>query len=221
MFSFLSLLLLPAVSASHITPLHRQPKRGDANTGDKRFSFYDVGLGACGGTNSASEYVVALTTEMWNNGDNCYKEISLTYKGKTANAQIVDECMSCPYGGLDLSTSLFNFFEDPGVGIIHGAPIQFTRNIGHRFAGDWSFVDSQLTTTKTTVAATTTSHTSTTPSTTPSATPSATPPAKTSTTKSSSSSSSSSSSVASTTIATSSSLPTSTASTDPQGGQAA
>ncbi|KAJ7706145.1 RlpA-like double-psi beta-barrel-protein domain-containing protein-containing protein [Mycena rosella] len=147
-------LVLPTVFASHIVPRnHHHHKRGDAHTGDKLFSFYAVGLGACGGTNSDSEYVVALNVPQWNNGANCNKEITITYNGKTANAKIVDECMSCPDGGLDFSTSLFNFFEDPDVGIIHG---------------DWSFVGSQpIATTQDTITTTshTTSHSSTTTST--------------------------------------------------------
>ncbi|KAJ7110188.1 RlpA-like double-psi beta-barrel-protein domain-containing protein-containing protein [Mycena epipterygia] len=77
--------------------------------------------GACGGTNSDSDFVVALNVPQWNNGANCYKEITITYNGKTTNAQIVDECEHCPYEGLDFSPSLFSFFESTDVGIIHGA----------------------------------------------------------------------------------------------------
>ncbi|KAJ7487633.1 RlpA-like double-psi beta-barrel-protein domain-containing protein-containing protein [Mycena galericulata] len=134
--SFLSLLSV-AFASQHI-PRHPHPKRAsDANTGPDKFSLYDAGLwvhpcletrpthryfssGACGGTNTDSEFVVALNIPQWDNGANCYKEITITYNGKTTNAQIVDQCQICPDGGLDLSRGLFTFFEDPSVGIIHG-----------------------------------------------------------------------------------------------------
>lgn len=61
--------------------------------------------------------------------------ITIDYKGKSTQAQIVDEvshvclrfpcwtyylqCPGCPYGGLDMSSGLFQFFEpDLGVGVL-------------------------------------------------------------------------------------------------------
>ncbi|KAF5386808.1 hypothetical protein D9615_001859 [Tricholomella constricta] len=83
---------------------------------DTRWSFYDVGLGACGKYNVESDFIVALNTPQYGGGypgPNCFKTITMTYNGKTA-------CPGCPYGGLDLSRSLFRFFAAESVGIIHG-----------------------------------------------------------------------------------------------------
>ncbi|KAJ7038167.1 hypothetical protein C8F04DRAFT_1089769, partial [Mycena alexandri] len=79
----LSLLqVVPAVLAVQ----SRHPKRADAHTGDKEFSFYDVGLGACGGTNIDTDFVVAINVE-----------ITITYNGKTANAKVVDQVSDSGY----------------------------------------------------------------------------------------------------------------------------
>ncbi|KAJ6615002.1 hypothetical protein B0H10DRAFT_2042860 [Mycena sp. CBHHK59/15] len=121
MLSFLSLLLVPAVLAHNIS-LSNPFKRD----GGKTFSNYYAGEseGACGGWNTDSQFVVALTTLEWNNGANCYKDVYITWQGKSATAQIVDECMGCPWDGLDFSQSLFSHFVGEGnneaVGIIYG-----------------------------------------------------------------------------------------------------
>ncbi|KIK46335.1 hypothetical protein CY34DRAFT_41815, partial [Suillus luteus UH-Slu-Lm8-n1] len=81
---------------------------------DARFTYYAVGLGACGTTNQPGDF-------QFGGGENCYKEITITYNGLTASAQIVDECMGCPYGGLDFSEGLFQFFTPLGSGVITGS----------------------------------------------------------------------------------------------------
>ncbi|KAJ6509568.1 RlpA-like double-psi beta-barrel-protein domain-containing protein-containing protein [Mycena vitilis] len=146
MLSFLSLLVLPAAYASHfVNPHHHSGRAIDAHTGDNEFTFYDAGLGACGGINRNSDFVVAMNIPQWDGGADCYKEITITYKGKTAKAQVVDRCGHCAYGGLDLSRGLFDFFEDETVGVIHG---------------DWSYVDSTPQQTTTTTGQQTNSNTS-------------------------------------------------------------
>ncbi|KAF7347806.1 Expansin family protein [Mycena venus] len=143
MLFYLSLLVLPAVYAYHRVPHYSRTKR--ASTGNNEFTFYDPGLGACGGTNSGNDFVVAMNIPEFNGGASCNKEITITYNGKTAKAQVVDECMHCGFGGLDLSRGLFNFFADESQGAIHG---------------DWSYGDS-LTQHTTTTTSSTTSQTST------------------------------------------------------------
>ena len=71
----------------------------------------------------------------WNGGALCGKAIYLTYKGVSAGATIVDECMGCPEDGLDLSPGLFGKFvggewDDANVGIIYGACASFFRRFG-------------------------------------------------------------------------------------------
>ncbi|KAJ7026256.1 RlpA-like double-psi beta-barrel-protein domain-containing protein-containing protein [Mycena alexandri] len=162
MLSILSLLLVPAVLAHNIS------LSGLANLqrrdGSAKFTNYNAGLGACGATNSDSEFVVALSAQDWDNGASCFKEIYITYNGISATAKIVDECMICPHNGLDFSQSLFGHFvggeqNNLQVGVIHG---------------DWSYgsgpsddtTTKKATTTKvtTTKAITTSTHTTTTTS---------------------------------------------------------
>ncbi|KAJ6478194.1 RlpA-like double-psi beta-barrel-protein domain-containing protein-containing protein [Mycena sanguinolenta] len=112
-----------------------------------RWTYYSTGLGACGGTNSDSDFIVALNQDTFGTAypsQYCYQQITMTYNGKTTTATIVDSCPGCPSpGGLDLSPGLFSFFADESVGVIYG---------------DWSFVDGSGgdTTTSTTHQQTTT-----------------------------------------------------------------
>ncbi|KAF9009390.1 RlpA-like double-psi beta-barrel-protein domain-containing protein-containing protein [Cyathus striatus] len=173
-FLLISLVLpLAALAAQHPRPhLNRHNDLAKRASGDvhiyKRFSsarwsFYDVGLGACGQYNVESDFIVALNTDQYGSGypgPNCFKTITMSYGGKTTTATIMDQCPGCPYGGLDLSRGLFKFFAAESVGIIYG---------------EWSFSDSSgdsasttyveaitSTTKKTTTKATTSQSTPTT-----------------------------------------------------------
>ncbi|KAG6335158.1 hypothetical protein ID866_3942 [Astraeus odoratus] len=88
-----------------------------------RFTFYDVGLGACGQTNVASDFIVALNVEQYGSGypgPYCFQSITISYGGKTAQATIMDECMGCPWGGLDFSRGLFDYFASESDGVLYG-----------------------------------------------------------------------------------------------------
>ncbi|KAJ7685011.1 RlpA-like double-psi beta-barrel-protein domain-containing protein-containing protein [Mycena polygramma] len=158
MRSVLSLLVfaLPLALAAHQPNVnHRElAKRAqgdlDKRTSNARWTFYSTGLGACGGYNSDSDFIVALNQQTFGYSypsQYCYKMISMTYNGKTTQAQITDSCPGCPVGGLDLSPGLFSFFASQDEGVIYGS---------------WEFVDGSggggdTTTTKKTT--TTTHHT--------------------------------------------------------------
>lgn len=89
-----------------------------------RFTFYDVGLGACGDYSSPSDFIVALNVDQYGSGypgPMCFSSITISYGGKTAQAVIMDECMGCPYGGLDFSTGLFNYFASESEGVLYGS----------------------------------------------------------------------------------------------------
>ncbi|THV04920.1 hypothetical protein K435DRAFT_961640 [Dendrothele bispora CBS 962.96] len=90
--------------------------------GDKRFSWYPTGLGACGGTNGPDDFIVALNTPQWDGGSHCYETITVTYQGKSAQAQIVDRCVECPFGALDFSHGLFAYLagSPEQIGIVYG-----------------------------------------------------------------------------------------------------
>jgi hypothetical protein len=90
----------------------------------KRFSgtatYYAVGLGACGKHNRPSDYIVALNSAQYGGGypgPNCFKHITITSGGKSANAIIMDECPTCGYGDLDLSQGLFEHFAPTSKGV--------------------------------------------------------------------------------------------------------
>ncbi|KAI9851469.1 MAG: hypothetical protein M1838_003544 [Thelocarpon superellum] len=90
-------------------------------TGD--LTTYDVGLGACGQTSTPDQAVVALSYELMGTQSNgnpfCGKSITIEYGGVTKTATVVDKCMGCEYGSVDLSTSLYNAFGFDGRA--HGA----------------------------------------------------------------------------------------------------
>ncbi|KIJ67209.1 hypothetical protein HYDPIDRAFT_165904 [Hydnomerulius pinastri MD-312] len=88
-----------------------------------RFTFYDVGLGACGVWNNRNDPIVALNVAQFGAGypgPYCFKTITISFGGKTAQATITDKCMGCPWGGLDFSRGLFDFFASEDVGVLTG-----------------------------------------------------------------------------------------------------
>lgn len=85
-----------------------------------RFTYYADGLGACGSTNQPSDFIVALNSAQYNGGQYCFQMITITVNGKTTQAQVMDECPGCPYGGLDFSQGLFQFFSDLSAGVLYG-----------------------------------------------------------------------------------------------------
>ncbi|EIM90914.1 uncharacterized protein STEHIDRAFT_107620 [Stereum hirsutum FP-91666 SS1] len=88
---------------------------------NERMTYYEVGgaAGACGQTHSDSEHVVALNAAQYGSGGDCGRSITISYKGKSTSATIVDKCPGCPNGGLDISPSLFSYFADESVGVIY------------------------------------------------------------------------------------------------------
>ncbi|PAV14606.1 expansin family [Pyrrhoderma noxium] len=98
---------------------HSLAKRFD----NARYTWYDITTGetACGQWYQKSDYVVALDAQQYGGGENCFKQISISANGKTTTAQIVDECPSCPWGALDVSEGLFEFFAPLDAGEIYGS----------------------------------------------------------------------------------------------------
>ncbi|KAG8699348.1 hypothetical protein FRC11_013762, partial [Ceratobasidium sp. 423] len=112
---------LPYENKVHGPLTQRDLQTRQAYTGDA--TYFNAGLGACGGTNGNSEHVVALnvptnicTLQQWNGGANCWRGITIQAYGKQVNAAIVDQCPGCGYGSLDLTPSLFEVFTDLSVG---------------------------------------------------------------------------------------------------------
>jgi len=85
-----------------------------------RFTYYVVGVGACGHDNQPSDFIVALNSAQYGSGGYCGVTITITYGGKSTQATIMDECPGCPFGGLDFSEGLFTFFAPTSVGTLYG-----------------------------------------------------------------------------------------------------
>ncbi|KAM3073595.1 hypothetical protein ACMFMF_006798 [Clarireedia jacksonii] len=83
----------PAVSPNEPELVRR------ANAGD--LTYYDVGLGACGWTNTDSQMVVS-------------------YGGKSVVVEVVDKCMGCNTYDLDLSPAAFSALAPESAGRIKG-----------------------------------------------------------------------------------------------------
>lgn len=71
-------------------------------------TYYEVGLGACGQTNSDSQLVAALNSDQYSSS-NCGRSATVTGpSGNSVTVTIVDECPGCGYGSLDLSPTAFS-----------------------------------------------------------------------------------------------------------------
>lgn len=93
-------------------------------------SYYDVEAGEvyCGGRYSNNDAVVAISTEYWNQitgggystGPPCGKKISITWKGQTKEATVVDQCPVCGPHKIDLAQGFWMSFTggDNSLGIL-------------------------------------------------------------------------------------------------------
>jgi len=83
--------------------------------------FYQNGIaGACGKVHQDTDHVVALHTNMYDEGAHCGKTIVITNTktGATRTGVIADECPTCNGDGcIDLSSSLFDEFASAEQGI--------------------------------------------------------------------------------------------------------
>ncbi|KAI9475419.1 MAG: RlpA-like double-psi beta-barrel-protein domain-containing protein-containing protein [Benjaminiella poitrasii] len=98
-FSFLAFFM-----SAQTAPIEaRGSMSGDA-------TYYDVGLGSCGDTNSNDEMVVALSSDLM--GDSagssyCGKSITVKSKSGSVKVKVVDTCPGCSKEDVDLSPSAF------------------------------------------------------------------------------------------------------------------
>ena len=85
-------LYAPLVALSAAVPLDSVPlsKRYDG-----RITFYTPGLGACGQTNSASDFVAALASPAFDNPSHCGQSVVVTVGGKSVTVTVVDKCPGC------------------------------------------------------------------------------------------------------------------------------
>lgn len=109
-------------STPAIAPVQQEKaKSGGSSSGGSsaakqgEFTYYDIGLGACGGESVAGKdeevSIVALSHllmgEESNNNPMCGKTITIKANGKTATATVADKCMGCAINDIDVSRKVF------------------------------------------------------------------------------------------------------------------
>ncbi|GAA5803351.1 RlpA-like double-psi beta-barrel-protein domain-containing protein-containing protein [Helicostylum pulchrum] len=90
--------LIMTVSSAPIEA--RSAMSGDA-------TFYTVGLGSCGSTNSDSEMVAALSSSLMGSKSNCGKSISIKGPSGSVTVKVVDTCPGCAESDIDMSPASF------------------------------------------------------------------------------------------------------------------
>lgn len=107
----------------HAKVAHQLSKRSFSG----KATWYGVNpgdMGACGTHLDADDFFVALNQGQYGSlnaqSSYCGKTITITNGKKTAQAKILDACpkgVQCHWGALDMSRSLFSYFNDFGVGV--------------------------------------------------------------------------------------------------------
>lgn len=93
---------------------------------DGMITFYDTATtstnpSSCGTTNDGTiENVLALPHGIMKDSD-CGKTVTITYNGQTATGLVVDKCMGCDNGSVDLSRHLFGQLAPMDKGRVSGA----------------------------------------------------------------------------------------------------
>jgi expansin (peptidoglycan-binding protein) len=96
-------------------------------------TYYDTGLGACGITNTNTDYIAAMSKLLFDTypgyagpGTNpnlnplCGRKVLAKLNGKQVTVTITDRCEACALTDLDFSPAAFNQLSDPGVGRARG-----------------------------------------------------------------------------------------------------
>ncbi|KAH7931045.1 hypothetical protein BV22DRAFT_999245 [Leucogyrophana mollusca] len=94
-------------------------------------TYYATGLGACGITNTDTDYIAAVSHLLFDvfpgyNGVNpnenpvCNRKVTATYQGKSVTVAITDRCTGCALTDLDFSPSAFSQLASESVGRISG-----------------------------------------------------------------------------------------------------
>ncbi|UZJ55631.1 hypothetical protein CBS101457_004951 [Exobasidium rhododendri] len=88
------------------------------------YSFTKGAFGACGDALDPADFVVALNEGQYGSlnaqSPHCFKTITISNGHKTTQARIMDACprgVQCQSGALDMTQSLFEFFNPLGVGV--------------------------------------------------------------------------------------------------------
>ncbi|EPT00594.1 hypothetical protein FOMPIDRAFT_1049626 [Fomitopsis schrenkii] len=94
-------------------------------------TYYMTGLGACGIDNTDSDYIVAVSENLFdnypgytgtnpNNNPVCNKQITATYQDHSVTVTVTDRCVACATTDLDFSPSAFQDLADLSEGRLYG-----------------------------------------------------------------------------------------------------
>jgi len=94
-------------------------------------TYYGTGLGACGITNSDTDYIAAVSHLLFdtypgykvgnpNNNPLCGRKVTATYQGKSVTVAITDRCVGCRITDLDFSPTAFKQIADQALGRLYG-----------------------------------------------------------------------------------------------------
>ncbi|KAF8516331.1 RlpA-like double-psi beta-barrel-protein domain-containing protein-containing protein [Hysterangium stoloniferum] len=97
-----------------------------------RGTYFYPGDGNCGGWSTDKDPIVAISTQIYNDGGNCgqWVEITNTDNSQVAYGLVQDSCPSCAPGSLDMSPAVFQQLAPLYVGDI---PISW-----HYMSREWS-----------------------------------------------------------------------------------
>ncbi|GAN09433.1 riboflavin-aldehyde forming enzyme [Mucor ambiguus] len=116
----LTTLIAAFVMTAQAAPAASKLQARSSMSGDA--TYYSVGMGSCGKTNSDGEMVAALSEKLMGTGADgsyCGKSITLTSKGgKSVTVKVVDSCPGCGEGDVDLSPSAFKKLGSLDQGVI-------------------------------------------------------------------------------------------------------
>ncbi|EST05269.1 RlpA-like double-psi beta-barrel domain protein [Kalmanozyma brasiliensis GHG001] len=90
----------------------------DDGTYSGKGTFFKPNQGACGKWNTGADKIVALSADIYDQGDHCFDGVRICHGGKCVNAKVADLCPGCKHTSLDMSPSLFKELADPDVGVI-------------------------------------------------------------------------------------------------------
>ncbi|KAI5962127.1 DAG7 [Candida pseudojiufengensis] len=115
----------PTSTSSSSSTSTSQPTGGSTFSGEG--TFYTPGLGACGSYHDDSDYIIAISHELYdsknignnpNNNPLCNKKIRAYYNGNSVDVTVVDRCEGCAYNDLDFSPTAFSKLADQSLGRI-------------------------------------------------------------------------------------------------------
>ncbi|KAH9988553.1 RlpA-like double-psi beta-barrel-protein domain-containing protein-containing protein [Russula vinacea] len=101
-FAFFS-LVLPILAIPSPVPdgFHGLEKRTAGSA-----TLFHPGNGKCGGTNGDNDVVVAISSQIFDNGAHCGKQVHVSYNGHSVDATVVDQFPGGP-NDLELSPAVF------------------------------------------------------------------------------------------------------------------